>query len=299
MFQKLGAIKKIRMRICIAQTKSEKGEIELNVENHLKLINRAIALNSDLIIFPELSITSYEPDIAKEFAVDINDAIFNVFQKLSDKNEIVIGVGMPTKAIDGINISMLIFEPNKERIIYNKSLLHSDELPYFVSGSNQPLLELKGKKIALGICYETLQREHFIKAKKNGADVYIASVAKPDRGTDKAYVHFPAIAKEFETPILMSNSIGYCDNFLSNGLSSVWNKKGELIGQLDKINQGLLIYDTKTDITEVEQLRIQKGSLSDLDALFRIYRNGKTALEKNGIYQWTDNYPTRLIVQND
>ncbi|MFN0199912.1 MAG: nitrilase-related carbon-nitrogen hydrolase [Bacteroidia bacterium] len=114
---------------------------------------------------------------------------------------------------------------------------------------------MKGKQIALGICYETLQRAHFVKAKENEAELYIASASKPDRGTDKAYLHFPSIAKEFKTPILMSNSVGYCDNFLSNGLSSVWNKEGKLIGQLDKENQGLLIYDTEKDLTEVDQLK--------------------------------------------
>ena len=158
---------------------------------------------------------------------------------------------MPTKSIDGINISMLIFKPNKKRTIYPKCLLHSDELPYFVSSNKQPFLKIKGKKVALGICYETLQREHFVKAKENDADIYIASVSKPERGTSKAYLHFSSIAKEFKTPILMSNSVGYCDNFLSNGLSSVWNCKGELIGQLDKENQELLIYDTENELTEI------------------------------------------------
>ena len=239
------------MRICIAQTKSEKGKVKANIENHLEFINRAIELNSDLIVFPELSITNYEPELANELATDIKDSIFNPFQYLSDKNKITIGIGMPTEATDGVNISMLIFQPNKERIVYSKGMLHSDELPYFVSSNNQPFLKIKGKNIALGICYETLQREHFVKAKENNADLYIASVSKPDRGTDKAYIHFPTTAKEFETPILMCNSIGYSDNFLANGLSSVWNKKGELIGQLDKENQGLLIYDLKTEEIEL------------------------------------------------
>ena len=239
------------MRICIAQAKSEKGKIQANIENHLKLINRAIKFNSDLIIFPELSITNYEPELAYELATDLEDNIFNPFQDLADKNQIAIGIGMPTKSIDGINISMLIFQPNKSRTIYSKCLLHSDELPYFVSSNKQPFLKIKGKKIALGICYETLQREHFVKAKENDADIYIASVSKPERGTSKAYLHFSSIAKEFKTPILMSNSVGYCDNFLSNGLSSVWNCKGELIGQLDKENQELLIYDTENELTEI------------------------------------------------
>ena len=235
------------MKICIAQTKSEKGNIPKNIQNHFELVERAIELNSDLIVFPELSITNYEPDLANELATDINDDIFNPFQELSDKSKITIGLGMPTKAIDGINISMLIFQPNKELIVYSKYLLHPDETPYFVSSNNQPALRIKGKNIALGICYETLQREHFVKAKNNNADVYIASVAKPDRGTNKAYLHFPSIAKEFETPILMCNSIGYSDDFVANGLSSIWNKKGELLDQLDEENQGLLIYDVETE----------------------------------------------------
>ncbi len=235
------------MRICLAQTESQKGKIQANIKNHLEFINRAIKLNSDLIVFPELSITNYEPELANQLATDLEDSIFNPFQDLSDKNEITIGIGMPTQATDGINISMLVFQPNKKRTVYSKRILHADELPYFVSGNRQPFLNIKGEIIALGICYETLQREHFVTAKENNADIYIASVSKPDRGTDKAYLHFPSIAKEFETPILMSNSVGYSDNFLSNGLSSVWNKQGELIGQLDKKNQGLLIYDTRTE----------------------------------------------------
>ena len=235
------------MKICIAQTKSEKGNVQRNIENHLEFIGRAIDLNSDLIIFPELSVTNYEPELATELATDINDSIFNPFQNISDKNKITIGLGMPTKADDGINISMLIFQPHQERTVYSKRLHHSDELRYFVSSNNQPSLKIKGKNIALGICYETLQREHFTKAKENDADLYIASVAKPDRGTDKAYLHFPSIAKEFQTPILMCNSIGYSDNFVANGLSSVWNNKGELLAQLDKDTQGLLIYATYTE----------------------------------------------------
>ncbi len=235
------------MKICLAQIKSEKGNVSKNIQGHLAFIERAIELNADLIVFPELSITNYEPELANELAADINDEIFNPFQELSDKSKITIGLGMPTKANDGINISMLIFQPHQERIVYSKCLLHPDEFPYFASGNNQPSLRINGKNIALGICYETLQKEHFIKAKNNNAAIYIASVAKPHRGTDKAYLHFPSIAKEFETPILMCNSIGSSDNFVANGLSAIWNKKGELLGQLGEEKQGLLIYDIETE----------------------------------------------------
>ncbi|WP_347175554.1 GNAT family N-acetyltransferase [Polaribacter sp. SLMDC-22] len=287
------------MKICIAQTKSEKGKVQENIQNHLRIVESAIKSNSEIIIFPELSITNYEPDLAKELATDVENEIFNQFQELSDKNKITIGIGMPTKASDGINISMLVFQPNEKRVVYSKQMLHSDELPYFICGKNQVILNIKGIKLAVGICYETLQREHFINTNQKGADIYIASVAKPKGGIEKAFRHFPKIAKEFNTPILMSNSVGYCDNFLSVGQSAIWNKKGELIEQLDSENEGILIYDTETELVKIDQSKIEKGQLSNLEKLFQIYLNGKIDLENNGIYQWTDNYPTISIIEND
>lgn len=287
------------MKICIAQTKSEKGKVQENIQNHLRIIKLGIKSNADLIIFPELSITNYEPDLAKELATDIENSLFNPFQELSDSNEITIGIGMPTNSTDGVNISMLIFQPKEKRVVYSKQMLHSDELPYFVCGNDQIILNIKGKKIAVGICYETLQREHFLNTNKKGADIYIASVAKPKGGIEKAYKHFPKIAREFNTQILLSNCVGICDNFISVGQSAIWSKNGKLIEQLDSENQGILIYDTETELVKIDQPKIEKGLLFDLEKLFQIYLNGKIDLENNGIYQWTDNYPTISIIEND
>ena len=287
------------MKICIAQTHSLKGKVQKNIQNHLRIIERAIELDSDLIVFSELSIIGYEPELAKEHSANIENSIFNPFQELADNNEIAIGVGMPTNTKDGINISMLIFQPKAERMVYSKQMLHRDELPYFAPGTTQVFLNVKEKKIAIGICYETLQREHFSNAYQNGADLYIASVAKPKAGIEKAFTHFPKIAHEFNTPILMSNCVGYCDNFLSVGQSAVWDKNGKLVEQLDNENEGMLIYDTNSEKTQVYQLKIEKGQLSDSVELFQIYLKGKNELERNGLYQWSDNYPTISIIDSD
>ncbi len=228
------------MKICIAQTKSFKGDISRNLENHLRFVNQAIKLDADFIFFPELSITAYEPELAQELARNADDEIFNPFQDLADKHKICIGVGMPTRSKDGAEISMLIFQSNQKRITYSKQLLHDDELPFFVPGKDQVILEIKNRKIAIGICYESLQPEHFIQAKAAGADIYLASVAKSQNGIEKAYSYFAETARDNQTSILMSNCVGYCDNFRSAGQSAVWNAKGELIEQLDAENEGLL-----------------------------------------------------------
>ena len=287
------------MKICIAQTISKKGKIQENIQNHLQMINRAIKSKVDLIIFPELSITNYEPELAKELSFDIEDERFHPFQQLADNNGVVIGIGLPTKTNKGINISMLIFQANKKSVVYSKQLLHADELPYFVPGKKHLILDIKGNKVAFGICYEALQREHFLNAHQKGTNIYIASVAKPKNGIEKAYKHFPEIAREFNTPILMSNCIGDCDNFKSVGQSAVWNQNGVLTGQLDQEHQGMLIYNTQTELVTIDQTTIVKGQLEDLEELFQIYLNGKNELEKSAIYQWTDTYPTRAIIESD
>jgi predicted amidohydrolase len=75
----------------------------------------------------------------------------------------------------------------------------------------------------------------------------VASVVKSKNGIDKAMIHYLEIAKKFSMPVLMSNCVGFCDNFQSVGKSSVWSKQGNLVGQLDDKLEGILIFDTETE----------------------------------------------------
>jgi predicted amidohydrolase len=234
------------MKIAVAQTRPIKGGISENIKSHEKLIDLAISYKTDTIFFPELSLTGYEPELAKELATNQDDIIFNVFQEISNKNKITIGLGMPTKSDSGVKISMIIFQPDTPTQTYSKQQLHSDEFPYFLSGEEQIILTVDNKKIAPAICYESLQTDHSDNAIKLGAEIYVASVAKSKNGIDKAMIHYPEVAKKFSIPVLMSNCVGFCDNFESVGQSSVWTKQGKLAGQLDEISEGILIFDTET-----------------------------------------------------
>ena len=108
------------MKLCVAQTQPIKGDISANIVNHKKLIDLAIANGADTLIFPELSITGYEPKLAQVLATDKNDAQFNDFQHISDSQNITIGIGVPTKSFSGISITMALFQPNKARETYSK-----------------------------------------------------------------------------------------------------------------------------------------------------------------------------------
>lgn len=233
------------MKICAAQARPVKGDIQSNIANHKKLIDLAIADGADTIIFPELSLTGYEPGLAKELATDLNDNRFDDFQKISDTNNITIGAGMPTKADNGVLISMLIFQAFQPRQIYSKQHLHSDEFPFFINGQKQVHL-VQEKKISLAICYEISVPEHAEKIYKERGEIYVASVAKSVLGVEKAIGTLSDIAKRYSMITLMSNCIGFCDDFECGGKTSVWDNKGLLLGQLDQTHEGVLIIDTVT-----------------------------------------------------
>lgn len=232
------------MRICVAQTRPIKGDIQSNIENHKKLLALALAHGVDSVIFPELSLTGYEPTLAQELATHPDDSRLDAFQTISNTHHITIGVGLPTKNGTGICISMVLFQPHQARRTYSKKYLHADEEPFFVSGQNFPTLHTNQTKVALAICYELSIPDHAEQAYSSGADIYIASVAKSMTGVDKASQRLAEIAHTYALPVLMANCVGPSEDFESAGNTAVWNHKGLLLGQLDDIHEGILIYDT-------------------------------------------------------
>ena len=233
------------MKICVVQTRPVKGNIQKNIDKHKRLIDLAISHRAGTIIFPELSITGYEPELAAELATDASDARFDDFQEISNTKQVMIGVGVPTKNHRGICISMILFLPNKPRQTYSKKYLHEDELPFFVNGENKSGF-LGETNIALAICYELSVPQHAEEAFKSGAAIYIVSAVKTKSGVDKAIQTLSEIARNYSMTVLLSNCIGISGGYDCDGRSSVWNNKGVLLGQLGETNEGVLIIDTET-----------------------------------------------------
>ena len=234
------------MKNCAAQTRPIKGDIQSNIYNHKKVINLAVSSGAELIIFPELSLTGYEPELAKELATDQDDSRFDGFQAISDAEEITIGVGVPTKGEVGIYISMLLFQPHKGRRTYSKSYLHSDEEGFFVRGRSSPNIKVNQTNIALAICYEISVAEHLQSALEFGPEVYFASVAKFVNGVGKACERLSGIARDCSITVLMSNCVGISDGSQCAGRTSVWSKGGLLMAQLNDSDEGIIVFDTET-----------------------------------------------------
>ena len=94
------------MKICAVQTQALKGDIAGNIARHLWFAELAIANGANMIVFPELSVTGYEPTLAASLATTATDERLDCFQELSDKHRVTICIGLPTRSEQQFFISM-------------------------------------------------------------------------------------------------------------------------------------------------------------------------------------------------
>ena len=204
---------------------------------------------ANLIFFPELSLTGYEPTLAKELATTQENKRLNIFQEISNANQIIICIGIPTQHQgNDICISMIIFQPHTSKQTYSKQILHPDEYPYFVTWRTSGFYFIqRAIKLPLQFVLNHSKLEHSSQCGfANGANIYLASVAKSAKGVEKANLHYPKIAKNLNLIVLMANSVGPADDFVCTGNSAVWNNEGTLLAQLGNTNEGIIIFDAET-----------------------------------------------------
>ena len=237
------------MRVCLVQFNESNGEVEESLTRHERFIRQAIELRADLLVFPELSLTGYEQELAENLAFQKNDTRLQQIQELSSELNMIVCLGLPISSNSGIQICMMICRPEQPPVFYAKSLLHPDEYPYFVAGREDFYLDFENEIISPAICFESFQESHLHKVSNRNTTMYLSSVAKHKKGVEQAFPFFAEYSKSAQCVSLMCNSVGSNSEFACAGTSSIWNKNGELVAQLDQTNEGLLLFDTQTEET--------------------------------------------------
>lgn len=242
------------MIISLAQVAPKYGDISHNIATQETFIREAADKGAKLIVFPELSLTGYEPLIAKDLATTAEDDRFEIFQLLADQKQITILTGVPLRSDHGITVSLLIYQPDLPMQVYHKQYLPADEVPYFVSEPSAYTFGFE-TRIGLAICYELSEDAHFESCLDQGLDLYLASTAKTAQGSEKAHMRLEKLASDHQIITTFVNSVGPANGEVTNGRSAAWDHRGEMLGELSTDKEGILILDTVkqalVNITEV------------------------------------------------
>lgn len=236
------------MILASAQTKPHRFDIKKNLADHYRYIDIAAKHQVDFIAFPELSITGYERDKARELAFLKDDKRLDGLKDLAAKHNMTIVAGAPVVVGEEMYIGSFILYPDGNVSIYTKQFLHTGEESFYSpSSSYNPQIQINGERISLAICADIDHPEHAQNASKVNATVYVPSIFFSPGGLPGAYNDLSGYAGKYSMSVLMSNFCVEAWGRPSGGKSAFWNSKGELIDNLNDSNPGLLIVEKTGD----------------------------------------------------
>lgn len=215
--------------VAAIQSASVKGDIAANVARHVELAGQAAALGARLALFPELSLTGYEPGVAAATALRGNDDRLAPLAGLAQRSGMIIVAGAPLLIDGALYIGAVSFLPDGQVAEYTKQHLHAGEDAVFAAGHGGAMLDVEGIPAALAVCAEFTHASHAQAAAAAGARLYAASVLVSPGGYAKDSAILQGHAVRHAMPVLMANHGGPTGGWQSAGRSALWDECGQLV----------------------------------------------------------------------
>ena len=252
------------IHIVIAQLNFTVGDIENNTKKIIEAIKKVNEdNNADVIVFPELCVSSYPPEdllLRPAFNKSINIAVEKI--KAVTKNIHVI-LGYPLIQNENLyNVCSLIYDKKIKKTYYKQYLPNYsvfDEKRYFTSGNDLCTFEIKGVTAALTICEDIWVEKPTADAAAANAKILFNINASPFDKNKKLERKNVISKKASESGmfIVYVNLVGGQDELIFDGNSMVFDKKGNVIFQAPEFEEGL--YKTHIDIKNVENKKELKN----------------------------------------
>jgi predicted amidohydrolase len=218
-----------RFVIAAAQTRSVKGDVEANVRVHVDCVRVAAGQGADLVVFPELSLTGYEPELASGLTLTADDGRLHELRDVARRHGMTVIAGAPIASQgDRPHIGALIFAPDGT-FLYAKQHLHAGEERFFSPGDRACVVEAKGLRVGVAICADTARPSHPQEAAANGATVYVAGVLIPESGYAADAALLRQYASAHRMAVAMANHSAPSGGWIPAGKSAIWDERGELV----------------------------------------------------------------------
>ncbi|MEN6572581.1 MAG: nitrilase-related carbon-nitrogen hydrolase [Anaerolineaceae bacterium] len=238
----------MKLNLALAQINTVLGGVEQNLEKHLKYIETARQQGSDLILFPELSLTGYVlQDLVPTVAHHPNDSdpVFHELLEASQTIDIMTGF-VEEDERNRFYIAAAYLSGGKVLHVHHKVYLPTyglfDEGRFFARGDSVRAFDTRFGRVGMLICEDFWHASLPYLLWLDGADVFLFASASPGRGLpsssegngggklassrwvddiNRAYAGF------FTSFVAHTNRVGYEDGLNFWGGAAVFSPDGE------------------------------------------------------------------------
>lgn len=168
----------MKLRIALAQIQCEKGDWPGNLQKAEEYIAQAAEAESDIIVFPEMSLSGYHPPAA----LPRDTQYIQSFIGLTAKYNIAASAGFVEANPAGLPYVTQVLANRGHMVgFYRKVNIEGDELPFFSPGEETPVFDLETHTgivpCALAICADSDRPDIFARFAEQGAKVVFHSSA--------------------------------------------------------------------------------------------------------------------------
>lgn len=254
------------MKVYLAQTKPYLGNVFKNLKNMVEIIKEQIENKSEVVIFPELSLTGY---LLEDMVYDVGiKEVPEILLELSKEISIIFGAVELGEDLYHYN-SAYYLEDGEVKHIHRKVYLPTyglfDEGRYFKEGSSIKSFNTKYGKLGMLICEDAFHLTSSFILSEDGAKVIFVLTNSPLRvsgnGLDIKRT-WEAIGKSTTVSnnnfMIMVNRVGIEDGVSFWGGSFVMGPNGNMIKQLETLDEDGQIVNI--DFKDIVKVRFSSGT---------------------------------------
>lgn len=258
------------MRVALVSLDQKWEDKTANLQRCKLFVARAKSFNSDLVIFPEMTLTGYSMNTSKLVEDAIQSPSIKAFSEIAHENQIAMVVGVVLQAGDKAGNALVVFSRDGiEQARYFKihPFSFAGEDQFFQPGNVLAKINMPEFRLGFSICYD-LRFPELYSALARDCDVLVNIANWPKRRVSHWRTLLQARAIENQTFVIGVNRVGIDGNGLEYEPSSVVvNANGEFIEPV--LTEGEIdIYD----ISLQELLDFRKGFSTRQDRLPNLYR---------------------------
>ena len=272
-----------KLRIALAQINPTVGDLTGNVLKIKKFIGKAEDVNSDIVVFPELSITGYPPEDLLLKSHFIEDNIKAAKEVAKHTSNIIAIYGFVEKENKKIFNSAAISHNQQllgtQKKIYLPNYGVFDEKRYFSSGHSHSLINLENSTVGINICEDIWHPNPTKNLAASGVSTILNINGSPFQigKIEERKKLLIKRAKENKVNIAYVNMVGGQDELVFDGGSMFINLDGKIQVMGPQFSEKLLVYDLDE---HQHQHRTQSITYSTNSINIKASKNKKHILEK-------------------